>query len=138
MSKFTWHPEVSDLGDRIAALPIARAAELHRYLETVYRIKVAAGVAPSPDHRLREEDREPTPPVPTEFRVVLESFDPTRKISVIKVVRELSGMGLKEAKDLVEAFPRVVKEGVSEAEAEDTRARLESAGARVSVVGILP
>src|SRR5262249_25917568 len=107
MSERTWSPEVRDIGDRIASLTIARAAELHQYLENVYGVRVPA--APT-ERRVRLEEPEPTPPpAPTAFRVVLEGFEPARKISVIKVVRELTALGLKEAKDLVEGSPCVVR-----------------------------
>jgi len=68
----------------------------------------------------------------TEFTVMLQEFGPN-KINVIKVVRELTGLGLKEAKDLVEAAPKAVKEGVNKADAETARAKLADVGATVSV-----
>jgi len=68
----------------------------------------------------------------TEFAVVMESFG-DKKIQVIKVIRELLGLGLKEAKDLVEAVPAKVKEGIEKAEAESIKAKLEEAGASCSV-----
>ena len=68
----------------------------------------------------------------TEFDVVLEGFG-DNKIPVIKVVRELTGLGLKEAKELVEAAPKVVKEGASKAEADDLKAKLEEQGAKVTL-----
>src|SRR5262249_30770959 len=129
MSDRTWSPEVRDIGDRIASLTIARAAELHQYLEKVYGVRVAAAAV---ERRVRVEDPEPTPPpAPTAFRVVLEGFEPARKISVIKVVRELTALGLKEAKDLVEGAPCVVRDGLDSASAATVRAQLENAGARV-------
>jgi len=69
----------------------------------------------------------------TEFNVVLKEIGPN-KINVIKVVREITGLGLKEAKDLVEAAPKPVKEGVPKAEAESLKAKLEAAGAVVEIV----
>ncbi|PKK91439.1 MAG: 50S ribosomal protein L7/L12 [Candidatus Wallbacteria bacterium HGW-Wallbacteria-1] len=68
----------------------------------------------------------------TEFAVVMESFG-DKKIQVIKVIRELLGLGLKEAKDLVEAVPAKVKEGIEKAEAESIKAKLEESGASVSI-----
>jgi len=71
---------------------------------------------------------------PTEFNVTLTGLgDPTKKINVIKVVRELTGLGLKEAKDLVEAAPKPIKEGVSKEEAATLKAKLEEGGATVDV-----
>lgn len=70
----------------------------------------------------------------TEFTVTLENAgDAANKVKVIKVVRELTGLGLKEAKDLVEAAPKTVKEGVSKAEAEDMKKKLEEAGAKAAL-----
>jgi large subunit ribosomal protein L7/L12 len=72
------------------------------------------------------------PEEPTEFNVMLNDFG-AQKIQVIKVVRELTGLGLKEAKDLVEAAPKAVKEGVNKEEAEAARAKLEAEGAKAEV-----
>jgi large subunit ribosomal protein L7/L12 len=69
----------------------------------------------------------------TEFSVVLDSFAADKKIGIIKVVRELTGLGLKEAKDIVEAAPKPLKEGVAKAEAEDMKKKLEEAGAKVAL-----
>jgi large subunit ribosomal protein L7/L12 len=134
MNGRSWSPEVKDLGDRIVALTIVRAAELSDYLESVHHVRVAAtaGVV-----TLRDDDTvswEPPPP-PTEFDLVLEGYETTSKIAVIKVVRELTALGLKEAKELVEGAPRTVKEGLPQAEGEKLKARLEAAGARVVLKG---
>jgi large subunit ribosomal protein L7/L12 len=69
----------------------------------------------------------------TEFTVVLKEYPADKKVTVIKVVRELTGLGLKEAKDLVEAVPGTVKEGVNKAESETMKKKLEEAGAKVEV-----
>ena len=69
----------------------------------------------------------------SEFDVILVSFDEAKKINVIKVVREVSGLGLKEAKDLVEAGGKAVKEGISKEDAAALKAKLEEAGAKVEV-----
>jgi large subunit ribosomal protein L7/L12 len=69
----------------------------------------------------------------TEFDVILEEVPADKKIAILKVVRELTGLGLKEAKDLVEAAPKPVKEGVAKEAAEDAKKQLEGAGAKVSV-----
>src|SRR5262245_40147482 len=110
----TFSPEIKELGDKIVALTVAKAVELGTYLEQVHGIKPAAGgvvvqqgggggggaVAEKPVEK-------------TEFTVVLEGLaDPTKKISVIKVVREITNLGLKEAKDLVEGAPKPVKENI--------------------------
>jgi large subunit ribosomal protein L7/L12 len=69
----------------------------------------------------------------TEFTVVLKEYPADKKVTVIKVVRELTGLGLKEAKDLVEAVPGTVKEGVNKADSETMKKKLEEAGAKVEV-----
>lgn len=128
MSRLVWSPVVTDIGDRIAGLTLTHAAELQRYLEVAHGIRAAASLVTP-----QEPPVPPTPPAATVFRVQLEAFDPTKKISLIKEVRELTGFGLKEAKDLVEAAPRAVKENVAREEAESVKLRLERAGGRVSV-----
>jgi large subunit ribosomal protein L7/L12 len=70
---------------------------------------------------------------PTEFRVILEGFDPAKKINVIKVVREITGLGLKEAKDAVEGAPRPVKEGVSKEDAAKILKQIEDGGGKGSI-----
>jgi len=133
MSERAWAPEIKDIGDKIAALTVSKAVELGDYLEDVHKIKPAAGgggmmVAPVPG---------PAAPVaaaePTEFRVMLEGFDAAKKINVIKVVREITGLGLKEAKDLVEGAPKAVKEGLSKEDAAKLEKQLADGGAKVSV-----
>jgi large subunit ribosomal protein L7/L12 len=69
----------------------------------------------------------------TEFTVTLKEYPPDKKVGVIKVVRELTGLGLKEAKDLVEGVPSVVKEGVSKADAETMKKKLDDSGAKVEI-----
>ena len=135
MSDRAWAPEIKDIGDKIAGLTVARAVELGDYLEEVHKIKPAAGggvmVMPGggggggPAVEKKEE--------PTEFRVVLEDFDAAKKINVIKVVREITGLGLKEAKDLVEGKPKPVKEGLSKEDAAKFEKQLTEGGAKASV-----
>jgi large subunit ribosomal protein L7/L12 len=124
-------PVSKELGDKIAGLTLKEAKELSDYLEDVHGIKAAAGggvmmAGPmaSPAEAAVEEK--------TEFDVVLEGFG-DKKIGVIKVVRAATGLGLKEAKDLVEGVPSKVKEGISKEDAEKLKAELEEAGATVSI-----
>ena len=119
-----------DLGDKIAELTLKQAKELADYLEEVHGIKAAAGGAvvmaaagPAAEAVVAE--------VQTEFAVVLESFG-DKKVEVIKVVRAATGLGLKEAKDLVEALGKV-KEGISKEDADKLAAELKAAGATVAV-----
>ena len=124
---------VAELGDKLAGLTIAQAVELKDYLKTKYGIEPAAGgggmmIAPPP----KEEEKKEVA-VPTEFNVVLEGCDAAKKINVIKVVRELTGQGLAEAKGTVEGAPKSIKEGVDKKVAEELKKKLEDAGAKVSI-----
>jgi large subunit ribosomal protein L7/L12 len=119
------------LGDQIVGLTLKEAKELSDYLEEVHGIKPAAGgvvMAAGPAAGAPAEAAE----AQTEFAVVLEAFG-DKKIEVIKVVRAATGLGLKEAKDLVEGAPSKVKEGVSKEDADKLKAELEKVGAKVAV-----
>ncbi len=118
------------LGDDIVKLTLKEAKELSDYLKDVHGIEPASGGAvmmagPAAGPAEAAE-------VQTEFNVVMDSFG-ENKINVIKVVRSATGLGLKEAKDLVEGVPSKVKEGVSKEEAEKLKKELEDAGAMVTI-----
>jgi len=121
-----------EMGDKIVELTLKEAKELSDYLKDVHGIEPAAGggiVMASPgagDGGAAAAEEQ------TEFDVVLENFG-DKKIGVIKVVRSATALGLKEAKDLVEAAPSKVKEGVSKEDAEKVKGELEAAGATVSI-----
>jgi large subunit ribosomal protein L7/L12 len=122
-----------DLGDKIVGLTLKQAKELSDYLEEVHGIKPAAGggaimMAGPADGGAGAAVKEEK----TEFDVVLEGFG-DKKIGVIKVVRAITSLGLKEAKDLVEGVPSKVKEGISKEEADKVKKELEEAGATVSI-----
>ena len=122
-----------ELGDKIVGLTLKQAKELSDYLEEVHGIKPAAGgavmvAAPAGEGGGGAAAKEEK----TEFDVVLEGFG-DKKIGVIKVVRTITNLGLKEAKDLVEGVPSKVKEGVSKEEADKIKKELEEAGATVSI-----
>ncbi len=125
---------VAELGDKLAKLTIAEAVELKNYLKDKYQIEPAAGApvmmaGPAGGGAAAGPAAEPT-----EFNVVLEAgFDAAKKIGIIKVVRELTGQGLAEAKATVEGAPKNIKEGVDKKVAEDVKKKLEEAGAKVSV-----
>ena len=120
-----------ELGDKIVGLTLKEAKELSDYLKDVYGIEPAAGgavmMAPSGEGGGAAAAEEQT-----EFDVVLEAAG-GNKIAVIKIVRSATGLGLKEAKDLVEAAPSKVKEGVSKEDTEKLKTELAEAGATVSV-----
>ena len=128
----SWSADIKDLGDKIVALTVGKAVELGNYLEEVHGIKAAAG-APVVVAGGGGTGPEPPPPAKTEFTVSLDGFDAAKKINVIKVVREITGLGLKEAKDLVEGAPKPVKEGVSKDEAAKIKTTLEKVGAKVEL-----
>jgi large subunit ribosomal protein L7/L12 len=132
----TWAPEIKEIGDKIVALTVAKAVELGDYMEQVHGIKPAASavaVAAGPAGGGGGAAVAEKPVEKTEFTVVLEGFDAAKKITVIKVVREITGLGLKEAKDLVEGAPKPVKENVSKEEAEKFKKQLEDNGGKVSL-----
>ena len=116
--------------DSIDTLTVVELASLVKALEEKYGVSaapvaVAGGAAPAGDAAAAEEK--------TSFDVVLDEFAADKKIAAIKVVREITALGLKEAKDLVEAAPKTVKEGASKEEADKIKADLEAAGAKVSI-----
>ncbi len=121
-----------DLGEKIVALTLKEAKELSDYLEHEHGIKPAAGGAVMMAGPAGGGAAAAAPEVQTEFTVMLTGFG-DKKIGVIKVVRAITSLGLKEAKDLVEGVPSKVKEGVSKEEAEKIKKELEEAGATVAI-----
>jgi large subunit ribosomal protein L7/L12 len=116
--------------DYLSNLPVIQLAGLIKQLEDKWGVKAApVAVAAAPAAAAAA----PVAEAQTEFNVVLASFAADKKIGIIKVVRELTGLGLKEAKDVVEGAPKVIKEGVSKAESEDIKKKLEEAGAKVEL-----
>lgn len=124
--------KISKLGDDLAGLTLKEAVDLGDYMKDTYGIEAAAGGAvmvagPAAGGGGAEEEAEKT-----SFDVILASAG-DKKIGVIKVVREITSLGLKEAKDLVDGAPKAVKEGVTKEEAEDIKAKLEEAGAKIEI-----
>jgi large subunit ribosomal protein L7/L12 len=129
----SFESDIMELGDKIAALTITKAVQLKEYLKEKYKIEPAAGGVimqgggggAAPAEAKAEQ---------TEFTVVLDGLaDTTKKINVIKVVREITNLGLKEAKELVEGAPKPVKENISKDEAAALKKKLEDGGAKVTV-----
>jgi large subunit ribosomal protein L7/L12 len=122
--------DLEKIAEDLSSLTVLEAAELSKMLEEKWGVSaaapvaVAAAVAGAGGEAAAEEQ--------DEFDVVLTSYG-EKKINVIKEVRAMTGLGLKEAKDLVEAAPKAVKEAVSKAEAEELKAKLEGAGATVEL-----
>jgi large subunit ribosomal protein L7/L12 len=126
----TWNAKIKEIGDAIVGLTVLQAKELGDYLEEVHGIKAAAGggmmmAAPAAAAAAPVVEKDT-------FDVVLVSVG-DKKIPVIKVVREITSLGLKEAKDLVEGAPKPIREGVAKKEAEDLKKKLEEAGAKVEL-----
>jgi large subunit ribosomal protein L7/L12 len=123
---------IKTLGDSIVKLTVLEAKSLGDYLEVVHGIKpAAAAVAVAAGPAAAGPAAEAAAPK-TEFDVVLENFG-ANKINVIKVVRAATGLGLKEAKDLVEGAPKDIKTGISKEDAEKLKKELEDSGATVKI-----
>lgn len=120
--------------EQLKTLSLLEASELVKQIEEAFGVSAAAPVGgmmmmpgaggAAPAEEVVEQ---------TEFEVILESVPADKKIAVLKIVRELTGLGLKEAKDLVEAAPKAVKEGLAKDAAEDAKKRIEEAGGKVTV-----
>ena len=126
-----WDSKIKKLGDDIMGLTLMQAKELGDYLKDEYDIEPAAGGAvmmagPAAQGAAEEEEEK------TSFDVILKEFG-EKKIQVIKEVRALTGLGLKEAKDLVDNVPKPVKEGLSKDDAEAVQKQLEAVGAVVEL-----
>jgi len=127
-----WSSDIKKLGDKIVTLTLMQAKELGDYLKEEYGIEPAAGAAvmmagPAAMGQAEEEVEK------TSFDVILKEFG-DKKIQVIKEVRALTGLGLKEAKDLVDNAPKPVKEGLSKEDADAAKDKLEAVGAVVEIV----
>ena len=126
----TWNEDIKAIGDKIVELTLMQAKELGDYLKDVHGIEPAAGGAvmmagPAGGGEAEAEEK-------TSFDVILKEVG-DKKIQVIKEVRALTGLGLKEAKAVVDGAPGPVKEGCSKEDAEDAKAKLEAAGATIEV-----
>ena len=120
--------KVTAMIEEIKALTVLELSELVHALEEEFGVSAAAMAAPAAAGAAAPAAEEKT-----EFDVILASFDAAAKIKVIKVVREITGLGLAEAKAVVEGAPKALKEGVSKEDAEALKAQLEEAGAKVEL-----
>nr|QCI04084.1 ribosomal protein L12 [Antithamnionella ternifolia] len=127
--------KIENIIEELKSLTLLEAAELVKQIEETFDVDASAtsgsAIAMMPsgnnsDGGTPEEEK-------TEFDVVLESLDASKKIAVLKVVRSLTGLGLKEAKELVESVPKVLKEATSKEDAEEMKNKLEEAGAKVVI-----
>ena len=125
----SYSAEIKKLGDKIVELTLMQAKELGDYLKDVHGIEPAGGAVmvagPAAEAGPEEEEK-------TSFDVILKEVG-DKKIQVIKEVRALTSLGLKEAKAVVDGAPRPIKEGVSKEEAEEARSQLEAAGAVIEI-----
>ena len=121
---------LAQIVDTLSALSVIEAAELSKMLEEKWGVSAAAPVAAAAP---AAGAAAPAAEAQTEFTVILASAPADKKIGIIKVVREITGLGLKEAKDLVEAAPKPVKEGVNKDDSEKFKKALAEAGAGVEV-----
>ena len=115
--------------DAIASMTVLEASELVKAMEEKFGVTAAVAVAAAPGAAAGAAAAEEQ----TEFNVSLEAADPAKKIAVIKAVREVTGLGLKEAKDLVDGAPKVLKEGVSKEDAAKIKEAIEAAGGTVKI-----
>ncbi len=119
--------------EQLKTLSLLEASELVKQIEEAFGVSAAAPaggmmmMAPGAGAAAEPVEEK------TEFDVVLDSVPADKKIAVLKIVRELTGLGLKEAKDMVEAAPKAIKEGIAKEAAEDAKKRIEEAGGKVTV-----
>ena len=118
--------DLAKLVEELSALTVMEAADLSKMLEEKWGVSAAAAVAAAPAAAAAAAEEK------TEFDVILAEAG-ANKINVIKEIRAITGLGLKEAKDLVDGAPKTVKEGAPKAEADEIKAKLEAAGAKVEL-----
>ncbi len=125
--------DLQKIADDLSALTVVEAAELSKILEEKWGVSAAAMAAPvASGAAAGGAEASPEAEAKTEFAIELTAAG-AQKINVIKEVRTITGLGLKEAKDLVEGAPKIVKEGVPETEANEIKGKLEAAGASVEL-----
>jgi large subunit ribosomal protein L7/L12 len=116
--------------EKLKTLSLLEASELVSQIEETFGVSAAASagvVMAAPTAAVEAEEEK------TEFDVILEEVPKEQKIAILKVVRTITGLGLKEAKEMVESTPKALKEGVPKEDAEDTKKKLEEAGAKVTI-----
>nr|YP_009392361.1 ribosomal protein L12 [Osmundaria fimbriata]ARW60923.1 ribosomal protein L12 [Osmundaria fimbriata] len=127
--------KINNIIEELKSLTLLEAAELVKQIEEIFGVDASAAVnsgmvmMPTDSNDISSEKVEEK----TEFDVILEEVPAPKKIAILKVVRSLTSLGLKEAKELVESTPKAIKESTSKEDAEDIRSKLEEAGAKVSI-----
>ena len=124
---------IPDIVSQLSKLSVMEVVELKNALEKEWGVTAAAPVAMVAAGGAAAGAAAAPAEEKTEFTVILKEYPADKKVGVIKVVRELTGLGLKEAKDLVEGVPGTLKEGVNKAESESMKKKLEEAGAKVEI-----
>lgn len=124
--------KIDNIIEELKILSLIEASELVKQIEETFGVDASSGgtmMISSPVGNIGEAPIEEK----TAFDIILETVPADKKISVLKVVRSITGLGLKEAKDLVETVPKLMKEGVSKSESEELKKQLEEAGAKVTL-----
>ena len=127
--------QIEELVDKLSAMSVLDMSKLKKALEEKWDVTAAAG-GPMMMAAPAAGDAGPAAEEATDFQVILESSPADKKISVIKIDREVTGLGLKEAKELVEGAPKPVKDSAPKAEAEEIQKKLTEAGAKVALKGL--
>jgi large subunit ribosomal protein L7/L12 len=137
LSKVRMSAVVDEVMDKLKSMTLLEASELVKAIEETFDVDASAGgggmMMAMPGAAAGGDAGGATAEEKTEFDLVLESFPADKKIAVLKVVRGITGLGLKEAKDIVEAAPKVLKEGASKEDCEAAKKDLEEAGGVVSL-----
>lgn len=128
--------KTEDLVETLSQLTVLEMSELKTALENKWGVKAAAAAAPMMMAAPAAGGAAPAAAESTDYQITLTDAPADKKIGIIKVVREVTGLGLKEAKELVESTPKAVKESAPKAEAEDIKKKLEAAGAKVTLKGL--
>jgi large subunit ribosomal protein L7/L12 len=123
--------KINDILEQLKSLTLVEAAELVKQIEETFNVSATAAVSSGPVIMAAAPAQEVEEK--TEFDLILQEVPADKKIAVLKVVRAITGLGLKEAKDLVEATPKNVKEGASKGDVESAKKQLEEAGAKVAI-----
>ena len=124
--------KIEELVDKLSKLSVLEMSELKKVLEDTWGVKAAAPAAIMAAAPAAAAGAAPAEEA-TDFQVILEAVAADKKIAAIKVIREVTGLGLKEAKDIAEAPPKVLKPSAPKAEAEEIKKKLEEAGAKASL-----
>ena len=127
---------IEKLADSLSKLTVLEMSDLKKLLEEKWDVKAAAGGAMMMAPAAGGAGSAPAEAEASEFNVELTSFDDKKKIAIIKEVRAATGLGLKEAKEMVEGAPKILKEGLAKDAAEDLKKKLEAAGAKVTLKGV--